>query len=75
MILDSILVNSVDSESYVLSGKNNMFDKHYSYAPQDNITLFELALIMPLFQTTGIYSFNAGVEQLPETVKRHFKRT
>lgn len=24
--------------------------KHYSYAPQDNITLFELALIMPLFQ-------------------------
>ena len=49
--------------------------KHYSYAPQDNITLFELALIMPLFQSSSIYSFNAGVEQLPETVKRHFKRT
>ena len=49
--------------------------KHYSYDPQDNITLFELALIMPLFQSSGIYSFNAGVEQLPETVKRHFKRT
>jgi len=75
MIMENTLVNSVDSESCVLSGKNNMFDKHYSYAPQDNITLFELALIMPLFQTTGIYSFNAGVEQLPETVKRHFKRT
>ena len=49
--------------------------KHYSYDPQDNITLFELALIMPLFQSSSIYSFNAGVEQLPETVKRHFKRT
>ena len=48
--------------------------KHYSYDPQDNITLFELALIMPLFQSSSIYSFNAGVEQLPETVKRHFKR-
>ena len=46
----------------------------YSYNPQENITLFELALIMPLFQTMGIKSFSAGVEQLPETVKRHFKR-
>lgn len=75
MILDSILVNLVDSKTCVETVKNNMFDKHYSYAPQDNITLFELALIMPLFQTTGIKSFNAGVELLPETVKRHFKRT
>ena len=31
--------------------------KHYSYAPQDNITLFELALIMPLFQSSSIYAF------------------
>lgn len=75
MIMENTLVNSVDRETCVETVKNNMFDKHYSYAPQDNITLFELALILPLFQSSSIYSFNAGVEQLPETVKRHFKRT
>ena len=75
MIMENVLVNSVDGESYIQTGNNNMFYKNYSYEPQDNITLFELALIMPLFQSSSIYAFNAGVEQLPETVKRHFKRT
>lgn len=75
MIMEKTLVNLVDRETCVETVKNNIFDNHYSYAPQDNITLFELALILPLFQTTGIKSFNDGVELLPETVKRHFKRT
>ena len=46
----------------------------YTYSPKEDITVYELALILPLFHSNSSIGFNMGVENLPEWVKRHFKK-
>lgn len=46
----------------------------YKYSPKEDITVYELALILPLFHSNSSIGFNMGVENLPEWVKRHFKK-
>ena len=49
----------------------NGFDS-YKYSPKEDISVYELALILPLFHSNSSVGFNMGVENLPEWVKRHF---
>ena len=46
----------------------------YKYSPKEDISVYELALILPLFHSNSSIGFNMGVENLPEWVKRHFKK-
>lgn len=46
----------------------------YKYSPKEDISVYELALILPLFHSNCSIDFNMGVENLPEWVKRHFKK-
>ena len=46
----------------------------YKNSPKEDIKVYELALILPLFHSNSSICFNMGVENLPEWVKRHFKK-
>ena len=46
----------------------------YKYSPKEDISVHELALILPLFHSNSSIGFNMGVENLPEWVKRPFRK-
>lgn len=58
----------------VLENGNNIFTKQFKqfeYVPQSDITIYELARLLPAFFLTGDVS--NFVENLPDEVRRHFK--
>lgn len=66
---NNLLIDS-SSEFDVTERKTNC----YKYSPKEDISVYELALILPLFHFNCSIDFNMGVENLPEWVKRHFKK-
>ena len=66
--------NNLYIDSSSVFGVAKITTNCYEYSPKEDISVHELALILPLFHSNSSICFNMGVENLPEWVKRHFKK-
>ena len=48
--------------------------EYYVWEPKEDITVYELALIMPIFSYVGKSSVVYIIENLPPKAKRHFRK-
>ncbi len=60
-------------KEYYFEGLDHRFvnAKSFDYSPKNDITVYELALIVPVF-TLNVFSQSSYVNNLPDCAKRHF---
>jgi len=64
---------NVSGEIEAQGTTNFKLPKQHIYKPKEDITTYELAQIIPVFNPRDLYSTNILINSLPDNCKRHFE--